>query len=71
MQHSDETSPITHSKPMQVGQTSGEIDELTERISHSGIANNEADVERIAGPGPRAGEDPDADTTPIPIITSS
>ena len=70
MQHHENLSYTTHAKPMEVGEKPGEVDELTERISHSGLAQNEADVEQIAGPGPRAGVDENTDA-PIPIITSS
>ena len=43
--------------PVKVGSEPGEVEELSEEISHSGVASSEEDVERLGVPGPDTGED--------------
>ncbi len=63
-------SPITEAKPMQVGQTPEETQSLIDEISQSGVAQDGADVERQATPGPETGEDASPSQIPVPIVTS-
>lgn len=49
--------PHTEAKPMKLGQDSQETQSLIEEISQSGVAQSEADVERLGTPGPETGED--------------
>jgi hypothetical protein len=54
---SNQPDETTEAKPMQVGTQPGEVERLRGEISQSGVANSEADVERLGIEGPETGED--------------
>lgn len=66
-----EAEEMPHAAPMQIGMNEGQVEELTQEISHTGVAQSEADVERLGVPGPETGEDnTSGNAFPIPIVTS-
>lgn len=68
MSNTENNISPTEAKPMKVGQESEEIQSLKAEISQSGVAQSEADVERLATPETENGGN-EPPSIPLPIIT--
>lgn len=66
----ENSSQTPSALPMQIGLQPGQVEELSEEISQTGVAQSEADVERLGVPGPETGENDGPTRFPVPIVTS-